>query len=106
DVDEDPLALNKVLEPLTRYSLIRLDIDSQTYKIHRLVQEVLKDEMDADTQRLWVARTIRALNEAFPNVEFKNWPLCERLMPQAKVAAKLIEEWNISFQEAARLLNE
>lgn len=105
DVDDDPLALNQVLEPLTRYSFIRLDSDSQTYSIHRLLQEVLRDEMDADTQRLWAECTIRALNQAFPEVEFDNWPLCERLLPHAKAAAKLIEKWDITFGEASLLLN-
>lgn len=105
EVDEDPLLLNKVLEPLTRYSLIRLDSDSQTYNIHRLVQEVLKDGMGTDTQRLWAKRTVRALDRAFPNVEFKHWALCERLLPHAKAASKLIEEWDIMFAEAGRLLN-
>jgi tetratricopeptide (TPR) repeat protein len=105
DADDDPLALNEVLEPLTRYSFIRLDSDSQTYNIHRLVQEVLRDGMDVDTQRLWAERLVRALNQAFPGVEFKNWPLCERLLPHAKVGAKLIEKWNITFVEAAILLN-
>jgi tetratricopeptide (TPR) repeat protein len=106
DVDDDPLTLNQVLEPLTRYSFIRLDSDSQTYSIHRLVQEVLKDGMDVDTQRLWAERSICALNQAFPIVEFKNWPLCERLLPHAKAAAKLIEKWDITFAKAGRLLNQ
>lgn len=104
-VDDDPLALNQVLEPLTRYSFIRLDSDSQTYNIHRLVQEVLKDGMDADTQRLWADRIVRVLNQVFPEVEFNSWPLCERLLPHAKAAAKLIETWDITFEAAARLLN-
>ncbi len=106
DVDDDPLLLNQVLEPLTRYSLIRLDSDSQTYNIHRLVQEVLKDGMDTDTQRLWAEHTVRALNQAFPYVEFKDWPLCERLLPHAKAASKLIEEWDITLEEAMQLLNQ
>lgn len=106
DVDVDPLTLNRVLEPLTRYSFIRLDSDSQTYSIHRLVQEVLRDGIDADTQRLWAERTVGALNRAFPNSEFSNWPLCERSLPHAKAAAKLIKKWNITTQGAARLLNE
>jgi tetratricopeptide (TPR) repeat protein len=106
EVDDDPLALNQVLEPLTRYSFIRLDSDSQTYSIHRLVQEVLRDGMDADSQHLWAERVIRALNQAFPSVEFNDWPLCERLLPHAKDAAKLIEKWDITFKEAARLLNQ
>jgi tetratricopeptide (TPR) repeat protein len=106
DVDDNPLALNQVLEPLSRYSFIRLDNDSQTYSIHRLVQEVLSDGMDADTQRLWAERTIRALNQVFPDVEFNYWPLCERLLAHAKDAAKLIDTWDITFEEAARLLNQ
>jgi Tfp pilus assembly protein PilF len=106
DVDDDPLALNEVLQPLTRYSFIRLDSDSQTYSIHRLVQEVLRDGMDADTQKLWAERIVRALNQAFPSVEFKNWPSCERILPHAKTAAKLLERWNLAFEEAARLLNQ
>jgi len=106
DVDDDPLALNEVLEPLTRYSFIRLDSESHTYSVHRLVQELLRFGMDADLQRLWVERTVRALNQAFPFGEFSNWPLCERLLPHAKAAAKLIEKWGITFEEAARLLNE
>lgn len=106
DVDDDPLALNQVFEPLTRYSFIRLDSDLQTYSIHRLVQEVLKDGMDVDTQKLWAERTIRALNQAFPYIEFNNWPLCERLLPHAKATAKLIEKWDITFEEAVRLLNQ
>lgn len=106
EVDDDPLALNQVLEPLTRYSFIRLDSDLQTYSIHRLVQEVLRDEMDTAIQRLWAERTIRALNQAFPKVEFNNWPSCERLLPHAKAAAKLIEKWDLMFEGATRLLNE
>lgn len=106
DVDDDPLLLNQVLEPLTRYSLIRLDSDLQTYNIHRLVQEVLKDGMDTDTRRLWAERAVRALNQAFPDVEFNYWPLCERLLPHAKATSKLIENWDITFEEAARLLNQ
>jgi len=105
DVEDDPLALNIVLEPLTRYSFIRLDSDSQTYSIHRLVQEVLRDGMSTETQRLWVERTVRALDQAFASVEFKDWALCERFLPHARAASKLIESWDLGLKEAGRLLN-
>ncbi|MGZ3617139.1 MAG: HEAT repeat domain-containing protein, partial [Ktedonobacteraceae bacterium] len=36
---EDPLVLYESMEPITRYSLIRLDVDTQTYSIHRLVAQ-------------------------------------------------------------------
>ena len=58
---EDPLALNEALEPLTRYSLIRFDVDTQTYSIHRMVQEVVKDQMGVEQQAEWAERVVRAV---------------------------------------------
>ena len=43
DVENDPLVLFDVLEPLRQYSLITHDTDNHTYDIHRLVQAVLRD---------------------------------------------------------------
>jgi tetratricopeptide (TPR) repeat protein len=106
DVDTDPLVLDEILEPLTQFSLIHRDIESRTYDIHRLVQIVLKAEMDEATQRLWAARTARAVNCAFPDVEFSTWPRCERLLPHAQACAELIEKWRLEFREAGRLLNQ
>lgn len=106
DVEADPLVLNEVLEPLTQFSLIQCDFNTRTYNIHRLVQAVLKDGMDKDTQCMWAERIVRAVNRAFPEVEFSNWNLCERLLPHAQACAELIEKWGLEFQEAARLLNQ
>ncbi|HKY03429.1 MAG TPA: FxSxx-COOH system tetratricopeptide repeat protein [Blastocatellia bacterium] len=106
DVKEDPLAINRVLEPLTRYSLIRLDSDSQTYNVHRLVQEVVKERMEADAKRQRANHAVLALNQAFPSVEFENWLLCERLLPHAKVVARLLHEWNIVSSEAMRVVSQ
>src|SRR5262249_26592287 len=39
--DGDPLLVNDLLQPLDRFSLIRTDGDTETYSIHRMVQEVL-----------------------------------------------------------------
>ena len=55
DVESKPILLNKVLEPLSKYSLISLDLVSHTYSIHRMVQAVLKDKMDSDTRRQWTS---------------------------------------------------
>ena len=106
NVESDPLALDELLEPLTQYSLIRRDYSSRTYSIHRMVQAVLKDGIDSDTQRLWAECTVRAVNSAFPNVWFSKWHLCERLLSQALACAELIEKWSLEFKEAARLLDE
>ena len=62
--------------------------------------------MDEATQRLWAERAVRAVNRAFPLVEFSNWAGCERLLPQAHACAELINQWGFEFPEAARLLNQ
>jgi tetratricopeptide (TPR) repeat protein len=103
---QDPLVLDEVLEPLTRYSLIRRNLEAQTCDIHRLVQEVIKDRLDEATQRLWAERVVRAVNAAFPTVEVSSWPQCERLIPHALVCAKLLKGWSLRSLEAARLLNQ
>jgi hypothetical protein len=65
----------------------------------------LKQGMNEATQRSWAERTVRAVNRTFPSVEFSNWALCERLLPQAHACAGLINQWGFEFPEAARLLN-
>jgi len=106
DVESNPLALDEVLDPLNKYSLISRDPISPTYSIHRMVQAVLKDRMDSDTQRKWAECTVKAVDKAFPEVEFKTWNICEAMIPHAKTCLKLIEKSNFEFQEAARLLNK
>ncbi|UCE07514.1 MAG: CHAT domain-containing protein, partial [bacterium] len=46
DYEADPLLIDEIMEPLTQYSLIHRDIQSQTYDIHRLVQAVYRETMD------------------------------------------------------------
>jgi nucleoside phosphorylase/Tfp pilus assembly protein PilF len=103
---DNPLLLHEALESLTRYSLIRRDIDTHTYSMHRLVQEVVKDKMDVATQRLWAERVVRAINHIFPAVNVATWPRCHRYLPHALVCATLIEQEQMVFPEAARLLSQ
>jgi tetratricopeptide (TPR) repeat protein len=100
----DPLALNEALEPLTRYSLIRLDVDTQTYSIHRMVQEVLKDQMGVEQQAHWAERVVRAVEQSFPEVDYQTWTRCERLIPHALLCAAHINRWRMTFWEARNLL--
>jgi tetratricopeptide (TPR) repeat protein len=105
-VETDPVALDRLLEPVTRYSLVRRDAGTDTYSIHRLVQEVVKDRLDSKARRTWAERTIQALSRAFPDVEFRNWSLCERLLLHARAAARLVFERNIESVEAGYLLHQ
>ena len=44
--DDPGLAVTEALEPLTRFSLARVDTADESYSMHRLVQEVLKERDD------------------------------------------------------------
>src|SRR5437764_13894375 len=77
------LAFNEAIRALHAYSLVRRDITDKTLSIHRLVQAVLKDAMNAKTQRLWAKRVVRAVNAAFPKVEFATWQHCQQYLPHA-----------------------
>ena len=105
DVESDPLVLDEILEPLTQYSLITRDTNNHTYDIHRLVQAVLKDRMDENTQKIWIQRVIKAVNRAFPEVEYKNWALCDKLLPHAQTCAEYIKQWGSETEESAKLIN-
>jgi hypothetical protein len=87
----DELALDELLAPLTRYSLIRREPASSTYSLHRLVQEVTRDAMDAETRRTWAKRVVAAVNAAFPDQVDRNWTQCERLLPHARAAARFVK---------------
>jgi tetratricopeptide (TPR) repeat protein/transcriptional regulator with XRE-family HTH domain len=106
EVASDPLKLDNIIELLLRYSLIRRTSELKSLSIHRLVQSVLKDGMDRDTQRLWAERCIRATNRAFPEVDLQTWEECQRCLPHVLICALYIKEYELAFSEAARLFNK
>src|SRR2546421_8297234 len=105
-VASDPLQVDTIIELLLRYSLIRRSPEVKSLSIHRLVQAVLRDGMERDTQRLWAERAIRAVNRSFPDVEPQTWEKCQRFLPHAQMCAIYMKEYDLAFPEAARLLNE
>jgi tetratricopeptide (TPR) repeat protein len=68
-----------LLEPLTRYSLVRVDDKKHTFDVHRLVQEVIRWQMTDAEQIETITRAVQILNAAFPFVKFETWTACERL---------------------------
>ena len=107
----DELTFNEAIRALHAYSLVRRDLPGKTLSVHRLVQAVLRDAMNEETQRLWAERTVRAVAAAFPaddsgSVEVANWSRCEQLLPHVQSCLELLDRYGLSFPEAARLLNQ
>lgn len=105
-VASKPLELNKAMETLYKFSLVRRNADTGTLVIHRLVQMVIKDRMNKKTRHQWARRAVRAVGYAFPAARFSNWKRCQRLLPHVYQCSALIEQDEIAFAEAALLLNQ
>jgi tetratricopeptide (TPR) repeat protein len=104
-VATDLIKLNEAIGALLNYSLVRRNPD-HTLTVHRLVQAVLKHSMNRSTQRRWAERTVRAVNLAFPQVDYDTWLQCQQYLPHAQDCAALIKAWNMSFPAAAHLLRQ
>ena len=104
----EPFNLNEALEVLRRYSLMRRDGNTHMLSIHRLVQVVLKDSMEQQTQRTWAERTVRAVNAAFPEADDspgeKQQYSLQYYVPHVQECAMLITQYHLYFPEAAQLL--
>ena len=102
---DDPVIRDKLFEPLTRYSLIRRDVESLTYTIHRLVQAVVRRSLGDDSLRQWALHATRALNKIFPSGSYDTWHRCERLVAHGVAAAALTEEFGFGIADAGNLVN-
>lgn len=103
---EKPIGLSDAIKGAGRFSLLRRDPEARAVSLHQIVQVVLKDEMDNDVKRMWAERAIRAVNSAFPDVEYSDWPLCAQLIPHALLLESPINDYSFEFPEAGRLLNQ
>lgn len=103
---ESPVDFTNTIKQAASFSLIRRDASDRSLDIHRVVQEVLRDNMEPEQLRQWAERAVRAVYETFPVPDFRNWPECERLLPHPRACAAVIEDFSFEFAEAASLLNE
>ena len=98
-----PLAFDEALGELLKYSLISRDANARTLTIHRLVQAVLKDEMDEIIQKQFAEYTVQAVNRTFRAIDAAS-PGFQQYLPQALECVTLIEQKHLALSEAADLM--
>ena len=101
----DPIKWNEAIATAFKFSLIERN-PGKLLAVHRMVQAVAKSRMNDEERAQWAEQVVRAVNVAFPLVEFAVWEKCERLVPSAQDCAVLVEEYRLTLPEAARLLNQ
>jgi tetratricopeptide (TPR) repeat protein/predicted MPP superfamily phosphohydrolase len=103
---DNPLVLDELVEPVIRFSLVRRNVAAQTISIHRLVQEVIRDNLSAPEQHHWMERIVRAIDKCFlMPTEYENWPFCRRLIPHALRAVNYFEGKCLKTESPGHLLN-
>ncbi|GHO96468.1 tetratricopeptide repeat protein [Reticulibacter mediterranei] len=103
----DGFAFNQMMEILLAFSLVKRFSEERMLSIHRLVQAVQWDGMDAQTQRAWSERAVRAVEQVFPQdpSNAETWPQCQRYLDQVQACDALIEQQHLQIPEAADLLD-
>jgi hypothetical protein len=100
-VASDTIALNQVIGLLRTYSLLNRDADRGTettrLSIHRIMQEILLDEMDETSRLLWAKRAVQAVAQALPSIPGN------LLLPHVQHCLHLIEYWQLTFPETEQL---
>lgn len=99
-VMKNALALDTALAALCACSLLQRRSAERTFFVHRLVQIVLLETLKEAEQRSWAEQAVLVVSQAFPQVEQSTWLQCERLLPQALTALQMINQYQITREEA------
>jgi tetratricopeptide (TPR) repeat protein len=101
---KDDITFGEITKYLKKYSLI--EIASEKISIHRLLQLVIRDSLDADDKKLWLSRAIILLNNIFDfNPDDPNtWAKSTMLLPHVLSVVTYAEQEKIEPELTERLL--
>jgi len=103
----NPLVFNQAIGVLLSYSLLKRQPEEHLLSMHRLVQAVLKDGMDASTYHQWAERVVLAVYQVLPTeVDYGPYSRYDRCLPHAQECAQLIEQEQLTSFAARWLLHQ
>ena len=105
DAADDPLELYDLLNPLCSYSLVRVEPESQSLSLHRLVQEVIRAELGDRGCKDWVDPLFRAMGRLLPEkgktIEYQDWPTLAPLVNHVRELANHCQQQELASTDAA-----
>ena len=104
----DPVARKRAFGELRKWSLISPGKSDNTINVHRLVQEVVRAQLDEDGQaKTAIGATLFALSTHYQGdpSDVRSWPVLSRLQSHAETAFSHFSDENAP-DHAARLMNE
>jgi tetratricopeptide (TPR) repeat protein len=102
---ENQAAWEQTLQDACNTGFLRHNVTRQMMTMNRSIQQFLQQGMSDIEQCLWAEYAVRAVKAVFPEVEFSNWPQCERLLRCAQTCADQIVKWKLEFDDAVQLLS-
>lgn len=99
--------LREALAELESYSLVTRDSDEPYFSVHRLVQEISRQDHSNDENSSLIEKTLRWVTRAFDGdpQDVSNWPVLVPLAAHAEAVATFADRAEI-VEPTARLMNE
>ena len=108
DASDDPLEIYDLLNPLVNYSLIRVESESQSLSLHRLVQEVIRLELSSEGCQSWVEPLFKATKQVIPekdeDIDYNDWPILIPLVNHVQELVKHSQRSDIASTAVADVL--
>jgi tetratricopeptide (TPR) repeat protein len=105
-IADDAAAWDDALQAACKAQFLRHNSSRKALTMNRSIQKLLREGLSESEQRDWAEQAVRAVNTAFPDVEFANWSICQRLLRCAQTSTDWILKWDFTSEEAANLLSE
>jgi tetratricopeptide (TPR) repeat protein len=102
----DPFALDDAIAALRRFGLVKAD--EQALTVHRLLQQVVRGQLDPATGAARVGVAVRLVDRALPFGGYRDpglWPVCARLLPHALAATEHAAQVEVEPLATAHLLD-
>lgn len=101
---KDDLEFDDAVAALRRYGLI--ETTEQSISIHRLLQKIVRDRLDPETQREGGAEALRLVRYRFPPQpeDYREWPICAPLLPHALQAIEHATGLGVAMADVRTLL--
>src|ERR1017187_3960683 len=100
--EADPLAA--LLGSLQEYSLVQTDRETRTFSLHRLLQEVVRQDQTEAERSEWMARWVRVFGQFLPKgMEYQESAPYSRGLPAFAALFPRMDEKHLAIKDAARL---
>jgi tetratricopeptide (TPR) repeat protein len=105
-IADDPEAWDEAIQEAYKTQFLRYNPNRKIMTMNYSIQTFLKQGMSGAEQRIWAEKAVQVMNHVFPDVEFSNWPQCQRLLRCAKTCTDHIIQSQLILKEAPELLSE